>query len=594
MPSSFPALVLPLLALVLVAPLAAASPATPASVEGSRPNIVFLLVDDLGWGDLGCYGNETSRTPNIDRLAGEGVRFEQMLVASPICTPSRTAMLTGRHPMRAGMDSSRPNFRVLNSAAHPGGLPRSEVTVAEALRDQAGYSTALVGKWHLGVNRHTSTDGAHLPMHHGFDTFYGLPVTNVQTCGGRRVFAQDSVLAFYAARTGGVWLGALVAVAALYVFSLAGARATLALAVAVLAVAAAGLYYTAAWTLLSPSNCLLYRGAEVIEQPLRLPGLTQRITAEAVQFIEREAANGTRPFFLFLPYVKVHTALFTAPENAGRSGHGDFVDNVEELDQSVGQVAAALERLGLDERTLVVLASDNGPFRERGHEAGSAGPWRGSKGQNWEGGIRVPAFVRWRGTVPPRVTAQMVSAMDLYPTMLRLAGARPPDDGRPVDGVDLTGLLLGGGDAREELLHFCGQEPGAARWRRYKIHWLLPRPEAGTGDEFACEECCPRGVICFCGSVRADPPLLFDLEADPGERSPLPLADHPEAVAAFDRMRREHEASELLPYGGRGAENQLARFVRPWLLPCCNPPACRCCLECSPEEAREHRAKWEY
>lgn len=149
----------------------------------TTPNILILLVDDLGYGDLGCYGNDTIDTPHIDSLAREGVRYTQMYAGASICTPSRGSFLTGRYAVRLGLTTNDNRLRTFNSPAQPGGLPHEEITIAEVAQ-QVGYRTGMVGKWHLGLGR----GGEHLPIHHGFDTFYGMPVTNVQTCGNKKVY----------------------------------------------------------------------------------------------------------------------------------------------------------------------------------------------------------------------------------------------------------------------------------------------------------------------------------------------------------------------------------------------------------------------
>lgn len=157
--------------------------ATDAPARRSQPNVLVFLVDDLGYGDLGCYGNDTIETPNIDRLAAQGARYTQLYAAASICTPSRAGFLTGRYPVRLGMTSDDVRCRTLNSPAQPGGLPHVEDTMAEVARAQ-GYRTGLVGKWHLGLG----AEGEYLPTQHGFDSFFGMPVTNVQTCGGKKVY----------------------------------------------------------------------------------------------------------------------------------------------------------------------------------------------------------------------------------------------------------------------------------------------------------------------------------------------------------------------------------------------------------------------
>ena len=174
----------------------------------TTPNILIFLVDDLGYGDLGCYGNSTIDSPHIDSLARDGAQYTQMYSAASICTPSRGGFLTGRYPVRLGLTSDTNRFRTLNSPAQPGGLPHDETTMAEVAQ-KLGYRTGLVGKWHLGLGR----NGEHLPTRHGFDTFFGMPVTNVQTCGGKKIYnligghgeiLERSYLSYWMSTTGHV------------------------------------------------------------------------------------------------------------------------------------------------------------------------------------------------------------------------------------------------------------------------------------------------------------------------------------------------------------------------------------------------------
>ena len=176
--------------------------------KSTTPNILVFLVDDLGYGDIGCYGNSTIDSPHIDSLARDGARYTQMYSAASICTPSRAGFLTGRYPVRLGLTSNHNRFRTLNSPAQPGGLPHDETTMAQVAQG-LGYRTGLVGKWHLGLGR----NGEHLPTHHGFHSFFGMPVTNVQTCGNKKMYnligghgevLDRSFLSYYVAMTGKV------------------------------------------------------------------------------------------------------------------------------------------------------------------------------------------------------------------------------------------------------------------------------------------------------------------------------------------------------------------------------------------------------
>uniref|UniRef100_A0ABI7VX41 Steroid sulfatase n=1 Tax=Felis catus TaxID=9685 RepID=A0ABI7VX41_FELCA len=390
------------------------------SHAATRPNLVLLLADDLGIGDLGCYGNKTLRTPNIDRLAEGGVKLTQHLAASPLCTPSRAAFMTGRYPIRSGM-ASEFLVGVYLFSASSGGLPTSEITFAKLLKGQ-GYSTALIGKWHLGTNCHNKSDFCHHPLSHGFDYFHGIPVTNLRDCkpGEGSVFTRGiRLLVFIPLQIIAVtlltmvvlkYLG-LVRVPPLVFFSL------LCLAAMILGLLVCFLHY------FRPLNCFLMRNHEITQQPLSYDNLMQRLVADAAQFIRR---NAEKPFLLVLSYLHVHTALFSSKDFAGKSKHGAYGDAVEEMDWSVG-----------------------------------------GKANNWEGGIRVPGILRWPGVIQAGLEIdEPTSNMDVFPTVATLAGAPLPED-RIIDGRDLMPLLQGKTQHsdHEFLFHYCNFYLNAVRWR---------------------------------------------------------------------------------------------------------------------------------
>ncbi len=422
-----------------------------------RPNFIVLYADDLGYGDLGCYGHPTIRTPQLDRMAAEGMRFTSFYSAAEVCTPSRAALLTGRYPIRSGMASNSRRVLFPNSS---GGIPESEVTLAEALKDR-GYATACIGKWHLG---HLPQ---YLPTKHGFDSYFGIPYSNdmdrvADNKLGRAIFREPKVE---------YW------------------------------------------------NVPLMRNGEVIERPAHQPTLTRRYTDEAVAFIE---AHQQQPFFLYLPYTMPHVPLFASDSRAGTSPRGLFGDVVEEIDESVGQILDTLRRTRIDQRTLVVFSSDNGPWLVFEQHGGSAGLLRDGKGSTWEGGMRVPGIFWWPGKIKPAVTQELASTLDILPTAIMLAGGQSPSD-RPIDGVNLAPLLLGTGPSpRQSMLYYRGSELFAARLGRHKAHFQT-QPGYGPGRR---EE--------------HDPPLLFDLGIDPGEKFNV-AAENPQAIADIRALVARHE-----------------------------------------------------
>jgi len=389
-------------------PLAGAESASDQS--SCRPNIVIILADDLGYGDLGCYGHPSIRTPNLDRMAAEGMRFTDFYSAAEVCTPSRAALLTGRYPIRSGMCNDRHRVLRRNSL---GGLPEKELTLAELLKER-GYAAACIGKWHLGV---FSIDSAHHPKRHGFDHYLGLPHSN------------DMDPTPSAPRG-----------------------------------APARLDQDPAWW-----NAPLFRNEELVEQPADQTKLTRRYTEEAVNFIRQ---NKARPFFLYFPHSFPHVPLFASARFSHTSLRGLYGDVVEELDWSVGQVLDALRVEGIARNTFVFFTSDNGPWLTQGRAGGSAGMLREGKGSTWEGGMHEPGITWWPGKVPPGVVSrELACTMDLFTTCLELAGAKAPQD-RPIDGLDISPVLFGTGQSpRRSFIYYRGTQIYAARLGQFKAHF---------------------------------------------------------------------------------------------------------------------------
>lgn len=364
--------------------------------QPERPNIVVVLADDLGYGDLSCYGSPYIRTPNLDRMAAEGVRFTDFY-AQPLCGPSRAALMTGCYPVRNSlMFNHLPRART--------GIGGNEITIGKQLK-KGGYATSIIGKWHLGEAP------PFLPTRNGFDSYFGLPYSNdmwpfhpkiVRTPG------EDSRLTAARARA-----------------EMTGYDGQ-------------GQTYPVDWFPPLP----LMENERVIETNPDQRLLTRRYTDRAVEFI---TANRSRPFFLYLAHAMPHVPLSASKPFEGKSGRGLYEDAVGEIDSSTGEILAALKRLGIDERTLVVFFSDNGPWLPYGIDAGSAGPLRGGKGSPWEGSLRVPAIFRWPGRIPGgRVCSEFAASIDLFPTFSKLAGVPIPQD-RVIDGKDIRPLFTDGG-----------------------------------------------------------------------------------------------------------------------------------------------------
>lgn len=364
-----------------------ALPALAAEEQRSRPNIIVVFCDNLGYGDVGCFGSTLHRTPNIDRLAEEGRKFTDFYAVSGVCTPSRAGLMTGCYPRRVNLHVDKQGGAVLRPVS-PKGLHPDEITIAEVLK-KAGYATAIIGKWHLGDQI------CFLPTRQGFDYWLGIPYSDDMT-----------------------------------------PRASHPL-----------------WPPLP-----LMENETVIDAPVDCSTLTERYTKKAIEWIE---AHRDGPFFLYLPHATPGSTR--APEVAerfrGRSKNGPWGDSVEELDWSTGQIMEALERLGLEQNTLIVWTSDNGAPR-REPSQGRNEPLSGWGYSTAEGGMRVPCIVRWPTRVPAgTICREPCLTIDLLPTFAELAGTHPPAD-RIIDGRDIGPLFFGapGAASPHEAIYYYHQE----------------------------------------------------------------------------------------------------------------------------------------
>ncbi len=424
-----------------------------ANTSGKKPNFVILFADDMGYGDWNRGGHPTIYTPNLNKMANEGVQMTQFYSGNPVCSPSRSALLTGRNNIRTG---------VIQVFFPPDklGMSLDEITIADALKP-LGYTTACIGKWHLGCTYE------YRPLRQGFDYYYGI------------LYSNDMV------------------------------------------------------------NPDIYRNDDIIEHPTDQTTLTKRYTEEAVAFIER---SQDKPFLLYLPYTMPHVPLFASDKFLNTSKRSLFGDVIEEIDWSVGQINATLDRLGLSENTLVMFTSDNGPWHIKNQNGGSSGLLRGAKGDTWEGGMREPFIARWPGRLPEGyVSTEVGSVVDFFPTCVTLAGGEIPDD-RPYDGMNLMPALKGKQQPERTIFFYRGEHLNAVRKGKWKLHFRYYDHSKGG---YSKKE----------NWITTENPLLFDLEVDPSEK--YNLSDkHPGIVAELTttaenykkEIRENGENKELLDW----------------------------------------------
>jgi uncharacterized sulfatase len=418
-----------------------------------KPNVILIYCDDLGYGDLGCYGGKAIRTPSIDDLGRSGVIFTDYYSCNAVCAPARAGLLTGRYPFRTGIignpyPADSPLLRRierkiaylftplgsvdLHEECVAEGLSGKEITVAEALK-VAGYRTAMVGKWHLGDY---SRQPEFNPLRHGFDRYFGVPHSNdMQPCP---LFRNETQLE-----------------------------------------------------------------ADIGTDQARLTGL---YTREALAFIEE---SSDKPFFLYLAHTFPHQPLYASEKFSGKSKAGKFGDAVEEIDWSVGEIIRTLRERKIEQNTLILFASDNGPWYE-----GSPGVFRGRKGQSYEGGFRVPFIAKWPGRIRPgTVSSEPAMNLDLFPTLLSLAGVEQPSD-RIIDGKNIEGLLSGGSlRSPHDAIYFYHYDRlegvRSGKWKYFRklnrYAWPIPLDAEYLADKMGKKQLGNRA------------PLLYDLSVDPGE-----------------------------------------------------------------------------
>lgn len=451
------------LSLSIAAPAAFAQSAP----KQKKPNVVFILADNVGYGDMGPYGGGELRgapTPRTDELARSGLKLTQYLV-EPACTPSRAALMTGQYSIRNGVS-------LVAEAGTPSTLPGKAYTMGKLFKD-AGYATAIFGKWHLGAAPQS------LPGAHGFDQYYGLP-PDVS------------------------WDSATYVAQAIQTHSYANVPEKV-------------LYEKGPWISQQKGNGPLQR-VKPFTMEVRAE-IDNELTEKSIAFMKEEHAKG-KPFFLYLPFSMGHSPNLSSKQFAGKSRIGQYGDKLMEGDYHVGQIMDALKEMNIENNTILVFASDNGSTGQYmmtydrlglgAPDMGSNGPFRGDLGEATEGAVRTFCFIRWPGQIAPNTSSYaMFSIMDFMPTFAAILGAKLPTD-RAIDGVNQLDVLTGKSKTgnREHLISFIGPDLVAVRWKQWRMYFR-DMNRTGTGQQML------GGIMA--NSTAMYYPKIYNIEMDPHE-----------------------------------------------------------------------------
>ena len=393
-------------------------------LQAAKPNFVIIFTDDQGYGDLSCFGSKTIKTPNIDRIAKEGRKFTSFMVASPVCTPSRAALLTGCYPKRVGMHQ-----HVLFPASTKG-LNAKEHTIADHLKGQ-GYATACYGKWHLGHHKET------LPTANGFDTYFGIPYSNDMNHPDNK------------GKPRGGWQGM-------------------------------DILWADPESTLTKWKTPLFEDEKIVELPVDQRTITRRCTQKSIDFIK---ANKDKPFFVYIPHSMPHIPLYVPDDVRDPDPKKAYINTIEHIDAEVGRLLKTIDDLKLADNTYVIYTTDNGPWLPFLHHGGSAGPLRDGKGTTFEGGQRVPYVMRGPGIPAGTVCDELTGTIDLLPTIAAITGKALPK-GKKIDGVNVSGLWKGTekNSPRTEFLHYTSRgDLEGIRSEKWKL--LIKKPRRNPNNK---------------------------------------------------------------------------------------------------------------
>ena len=433
--------------------------------QSAPPNIILIVADDMGYGDLSCYGQQAWNTPRIDELASQGARFTDFYVPTPYCAPSRATLLTGKYPFNHGlMDNPAPDATAYLDTI---GLSLNETLISQLLKEK-GYATTCIGKWHLGHQTQF------LPTQRGFDSYYGIPYSND----------------------------------------------------------------------MRPVHLL--QDEKVVEYPVVQSTQTKRYTEKALDFIEKQK---DQPFFLYLPHAMPHKPLAPSTNFYTPNTKEDlYADVTRELDTSVGMIMDKVKALDLEENTIVIFMSDNGPWF-----GGSTGGLRGMKALTWEGGLRVPFMIRWPGKIPSgQVIKEPMASIDIVPTLLKVAGVNASGKAK-WDGYDMIPVLTQSAKTPHEAVYgMFHHEVYVVRSGPWKLHlktqthtpdymaenWVDPRGPDGVTILGPCAQPLSDQFPGLLSGADPQSNMLFNLETDPGEQRNV-ADEHPKVVRKLTKMYNE-------------------------------------------------------
>jgi arylsulfatase A len=442
--------------------------------NSKKPNVIIIFNDDLGYQDLGCYGSPNIKTPRVDQLAKEGVQFTDFYAASPVCSASRAALLTGCYPQRVGVPG------VISAGANQGLAPK-HTTLAELMKS-VGYTTAAVGKWHLG------DQPQHLPTNQGFDSYFGIPYSNDMYPSRHIPYATNCQF------NEGFDLGKIDALFA-------------------------NMKPDEKQPESAKHKVPLMRNLETIEFPVDQTTITKRYADEGISFI-KQSVKEKKPFFLYLANSMPHIPLYVSPEFKGKSKRGLYGDVVEEIDYNTGRILDLLKELKVDKNTIVIFSSDNGPWLTKGADGGTALPLFEGKFTSFEGGLRVPFIIKWPNEIKAgAVCKDLAATIDILPTLAGITGAKLPE--MNLDGSTILDLCKSTGNATTPHDYFFmvykGQAVRNGDWKYHKKRTFTVNKNTTTDEN----------------------PALYNLKEDVGETKNI-INEYPEIAQKLSQALEDH------------------------------------------------------